>query len=85
MSLEFLPPSESAGAELAAGEVDYIFNPETQNSPLQCGALLFEDSYTMAVDGTARNASRMWLPTACIYVAMAPLSQPAQSQGGSTW
>ena len=50
MSVEFLPPSESAGAELEAGEVDFIVNPETQNSPLQCGALLFEDSYTMVVD-----------------------------------
>jgi LysR family nod box-dependent transcriptional activator len=50
MSLEFLPPSESAAAELEAGEVDFIVNPESQNSPLQSGAVLFEDSYTMVVD-----------------------------------
>ncbi|HWJ34048.1 MAG TPA: LysR family transcriptional regulator [Steroidobacteraceae bacterium] len=50
MSLEFRPPSESAPAELEAGEVDFIVNPESQNSPLQSGAILFEDSYTIVVD-----------------------------------
>jgi LysR family transcriptional regulator, nod-box dependent transcriptional activator len=50
MSLEFRTPSESAVAELEAGEVDFIVNPETQNSPLQSGAVIFEDSYTIVVD-----------------------------------
>jgi LysR family transcriptional regulator, nod-box dependent transcriptional activator len=50
MSLEFLNPSESAAAELEAGEVDFIVNPESQNSPVQSGAVLFEDSYTIVVD-----------------------------------
>jgi len=50
MSLEFRNPSESAPAELEAGEVDFIVNPESQNSPLQSGAILFEDSYVIVVD-----------------------------------
>src|SRR5258708_31918062 len=50
MSLEFRTPSESAVAELEAGEVDFIVNPESQNSPLQSGAVIFEDSYTIVVD-----------------------------------
>jgi DNA-binding transcriptional LysR family regulator len=50
MSLEFRTPSESAAAELEAGEVDFIVNPESQNSPQQSGVVLFEDSYTVVVD-----------------------------------
>jgi LysR family transcriptional regulator, nod-box dependent transcriptional activator len=50
MSLDFRNPSESAAAELEAGEVDFIVNPESQNSPLQSGAVLFEDSYVIVVD-----------------------------------
>jgi DNA-binding transcriptional LysR family regulator len=50
MSLEFLNPSESAAAELEAGEVDFIVNPESQNSTVQSAAVLFEDSYTIVVD-----------------------------------
>ncbi len=50
MSLEFRTPSESAPAELEAGEVDFIVNPESQNSPQQSGVVLFEDSYTVVVD-----------------------------------
>ncbi|MGA2190193.1 MAG: LysR family transcriptional regulator [Steroidobacteraceae bacterium] len=50
MSLEFRHPSESAAAELEAGEVDFIINPESQNSPVQSGAVLFEDSYIIVVD-----------------------------------
>jgi len=50
MSLEFRNPSESAPAELEAGEVDFIVNPESQNSPLQSGAILFEDTYVIVVD-----------------------------------
>jgi LysR family transcriptional regulator, nod-box dependent transcriptional activator len=49
MSLEFRTPSESAAAELEAGEVDFIVNPESQNSPQQSGVVLFEDSYTVVV------------------------------------
>ena len=48
--LEFRTPSESAAAELEAAEVDFIINPESQNSPMQSGAILFEDSYTIVVD-----------------------------------
>jgi LysR family nod box-dependent transcriptional activator len=50
MSLEFRTPSESAAAELVAGEVDFIVNPESQNSAVQSGAILFEDSYAIVVD-----------------------------------
>src|SRR5258708_3178244 len=50
MSLEFRTPSESAVAELEAGEVDFIVNPESQNSPLQSGAVIFEDSYTIVLE-----------------------------------
>lgn len=50
VSVEFRNPSESAPAELEAGEVDFIINPESQNSPMQSGAVLFEDSYTIVVD-----------------------------------
>lgn len=50
VSLEFRNPSEAAVAELEAGEVDFIINPESQNSPLQSGAVIFEDSYTIVVD-----------------------------------
>jgi LysR family transcriptional regulator, nod-box dependent transcriptional activator len=50
LSVEFRTPSESAPAELEAGEVDFIINPESQNSPMQSGAVLFEDSYRIVVD-----------------------------------
>jgi LysR family transcriptional regulator, nod-box dependent transcriptional activator len=50
MSLEFRNPSESAAAELEAGEVDFIINPESQHSPVQSGTILFEDSYVIVVD-----------------------------------
>jgi LysR family nod box-dependent transcriptional activator len=50
ISLEFRTPSESAAAELEAGEVDFIINPESQHSPMQSGAVLFEDSYRIVVD-----------------------------------
>jgi LysR family transcriptional regulator, nod-box dependent transcriptional activator len=50
MSLEFRNPSESAAAELEAGEVDFIINPESQHSPVQSGTVLFEDSYVIVVD-----------------------------------
>jgi LysR family transcriptional regulator, nod-box dependent transcriptional activator len=50
LSLEFRTPSESAPSELDAGEVDFIVNPETQNSPGQSVAVLFEDSYMIVVD-----------------------------------
>src|SRR5580704_13603279 len=50
LSVEFRTPSESAPAELEAGEVDFIVNPESQNSPQQSGVVLFEDSYTVVVD-----------------------------------
>jgi LysR family nod box-dependent transcriptional activator len=50
MSLEFRIPSESAAADLEAGEVDFIINPESQNSPMQSGVILFEDSYMIVVD-----------------------------------
>jgi DNA-binding transcriptional LysR family regulator len=50
MSLEFRIPSENAPAELEAGEVDFIINPESQNSPMQSGTILFEDSYMIVVD-----------------------------------
>jgi LysR family transcriptional regulator, nod-box dependent transcriptional activator len=50
MSLEFRNPSESAAAELEAGEVDFIVNPESQNSQVQSGTVLFEDSYRVVVD-----------------------------------
>ena len=50
LSVEFRTPSESAPAELEAGEVDFIINPESQNSLVQSAAVLFEDSYTVVVD-----------------------------------
>jgi LysR family transcriptional regulator, nod-box dependent transcriptional activator len=50
MSLEFRSPSEAAAAELEAGEVDFIVNPENQSSPAQSGVVLFEDTYTIVVD-----------------------------------
>ena len=50
ISVEFRTPSESAPAELEAGEVDFIINPESQNSPMQSGTVLFEDSYRIVVD-----------------------------------
>jgi LysR family nod box-dependent transcriptional activator len=50
MSLEFRNPSESAAAELEAGEVDFIVNPESQNSQGQSGTVIFEDSYVIVVD-----------------------------------
>jgi len=50
MSLEFRNPSESAAAELEAGEVDFIVNPESQNSQVQSGTVIFEDSYVIVVD-----------------------------------
>jgi len=50
VSLEFRNPSEAAVAELESGEVDFIINPESQNSPMQSGAVIFEDSYTVVVD-----------------------------------
>ena len=50
MSLEFRNPSESAAAELEAGEVDFIVNPESQHSPVQSGTVIFEDSYVIVVD-----------------------------------
>jgi LysR family transcriptional regulator, nod-box dependent transcriptional activator len=55
MSLEFRSPSESAAAELEAGEVDFIVNPESQHSPLQSGSILFEDSYRIVVDADNRE------------------------------
>ena len=55
VSVEFRTPSESAPAELEAGEVDFIINPESQNSPMQSGAILFEDSYTIVVDAANRD------------------------------
>jgi LysR family nod box-dependent transcriptional activator len=50
MSLEFRIPSESTSAELEAGEVDLAVHPESQNSTLQSGSVLFEDSYVVVVD-----------------------------------
>jgi LysR family transcriptional regulator, nod-box dependent transcriptional activator len=50
LSVEFRTPSESAPAELEEGEVDFIINPESQNSPMQSGVVLFEDSYLIVVD-----------------------------------
>jgi DNA-binding transcriptional LysR family regulator len=50
MSLEFRTPSESAAADLEAGEVDFTIMPESQHSPLQSGVVIFEDSYTVVVD-----------------------------------
>jgi DNA-binding transcriptional LysR family regulator len=50
MSLEFRNPSESAAADLEAGEVDFIINPESQHSPVQSGTVLWEDSYVIVVD-----------------------------------
>ena len=50
LSVEFRTPSESAPAELEEGEVDFIINPESQNSPMQSGVVLFEDSYVIVVD-----------------------------------
>ena len=50
LSVEFRTPSESAPAELEEGEVDFIINPESQNSPMQSGVVLFEDSYMIVVD-----------------------------------
>ena len=54
MSIEFRVPGESAPADLEAGEVDFIINPESLSSPAQSGAILFEDDYTIVVD--AANA-----------------------------
>jgi LysR family transcriptional regulator, nod-box dependent transcriptional activator len=50
LSVEFRTPSESAPTELEEGEVDFIINPESQNSPMQSGVVLFEDSYVIVVD-----------------------------------
>jgi len=50
MSLEFRMPSETAAADLESGEVDFIIMPETHNSSVQSGTVLFEDSYTIVVD-----------------------------------
>ena len=50
LSVEFRTPSESAPTELEEGEVDFIINPESQNSPMQSGVVLFEDSYMIVVD-----------------------------------
>jgi DNA-binding transcriptional LysR family regulator len=50
LSVEFRTPSESAPNELEEGEVDFIINPESQNSPMQSGVVLFEDSYMIVVD-----------------------------------
>src|SRR3984957_5617080 len=50
LSVEFRTPRESAPAELEEGEVDFIINPESQNSPMQSGVVLFEDSYMIVVD-----------------------------------
>jgi LysR family transcriptional regulator, nod-box dependent transcriptional activator len=55
LSVEFHGPSEAAAAELDAGEVDFIINPENQASPIQSGSILFEDSYTIVAD--ANNTS----------------------------
>jgi len=55
LSVEFRTPSESAAAELEAGEVDFIINPESQNSPMQSGVVLFEDSYMIVVDADNRE------------------------------
>jgi len=55
MSLEFRIPSESVAAELEAGEVDFIVNPGSQNSSVQSGAVLFEDSYIVMVDADNRE------------------------------
>jgi DNA-binding transcriptional LysR family regulator len=58
MSIEFRTPSESAAAELEAGEVDFIVNPESQNSPMQSGAVIFEDSYMIVVDAGNTEVGR---------------------------
>lgn len=51
MSIEFRSPSESAAADVESGEVDFIIFPESLSSPVQSAAVLFEDSYTIVVDG----------------------------------
>jgi LysR family nod box-dependent transcriptional activator len=50
MAIEFRNPSESAAADLEAGEVDFIINPESLNAPMQSGVVIFEDSYVIVVD-----------------------------------
>ena len=50
MALQFRNPSETAAADLEAGEVDFIINPESQHSAAQSGVVIFEDSYVVVVD-----------------------------------
>jgi LysR family transcriptional regulator, nod-box dependent transcriptional activator len=57
VSVEFCQPTENAAAELEAGEVDFVINPERFTSPSQSGAVLFDDSYTIVLDAAHPHAA----------------------------
>lgn len=50
VTIELLQPSASASADLEAGEVDFVINPETFTVASQSSSVLFEDTYHAVVD-----------------------------------
>lgn len=50
VTIELLQPSAAATAELEAGEVDFVINPETFTASAQSSSVLFEDTYHGLVD-----------------------------------
>jgi LysR family transcriptional regulator, nod-box dependent transcriptional activator len=50
ITIDFVPPSERSAAELEAGEVDFIIQPDLFMSRSQTGLRLFEDNYCLLVD-----------------------------------
>lgn len=55
ITIDFLPPSEHAAAELESGEVDFTIEPEQFSSRSQSGQKLFDDHYlVMVAEGNAQ-------------------------------
>lgn len=50
VTIELLQPSAGASADLEAGEVDFVINPETFTVATQSASPLFEDTYHAVVD-----------------------------------
>lgn len=50
ITVELLQPSATAAAELEAGEVDLVINPEVFTLATQSSSVLFEDTYHAVVD-----------------------------------
>lgn len=50
VTIELLQPSAAATADLEAGEVDFVINPETFTASAQSSSVLFEDTYHGLVD-----------------------------------